>query len=66
MEPEAQKKLVKHLRQFTDAPADESAITADTDAMDQLAIQRLVPKRKGKWWLLPKDLKVDGNDEETA
>lgn len=64
IEPEAQKKLVKDLRQFTDAPADESAITADPDDLDQLAIQRLVPKRKGKWWLLPRDLKVDEEDEE--
>lgn len=63
MEPEAEKKLVKHLRQFTDAPADDSGITANTDAMDQLAIQRFVPKRKGKWWLLPKDLKVEDNDK---
>ncbi len=59
MEPEAEKRLVERLKQFTSGPTDDSAITADADELDQMAIQRFVPKQKGKWWLLPKDLKVD-------
>jgi hypothetical protein len=62
IEPEAQKKLVQHLRQFTDAPGDDAAMTADQHDLDQMAIRRLVPKRKGKWWLLPKDLDVEGGE----
>ena len=60
MAPDAQKKLVDQLRQVTDAPTDDAPLGVDFDAgLDQLAIQRMVPKRKGNWWLLPKDLKVD-------
>jgi hypothetical protein len=60
MTPEAQKKLVEELKAFSDAPTDESATPTDVLDLDQLSIQRLVPKRKGSWWLLPKDLKVEG------
>lgn len=60
---ESEKKLVEKLRQFTDAPTSEEA-AFDVQEMNQLAIKRMVPKRKGKWWLLPKDLKVEGDETE--
>lgn len=62
MTPEAQKKLAEELRSFSDAPPDESATAIDAENLDQLSITRLVPKKKGSWWLLPKDLKVDVED----
>ena len=60
--PETEKKLVKHLRKFTDAPTiNTNAGMNDDIDLDQMAIQRMVPKHKGSWWLLPKDLKVEGD-----
>lgn len=64
MAPEAEKALVKRLRQFTDARADAGASGGDLDELDQLAVQRLVPKRKGSWWLLPKDLRIEDAGKE--
>ena len=63
VDPEAEMKLVASLRKFTDAPP----VQADSDDrdfadQDQLAIQRFVRKKKGSWWLLPKDLKEEGNE----
>lgn len=60
IDPEAEKKLVASLRKFTDAPT----VQAKSDDPhfadpDRLAIQRFVRKKKGSWWLLPKDLKTD-------
>ncbi|MDD2701825.1 MAG: hypothetical protein PHH36_11400 [Sideroxydans sp.] len=54
----SEKVLVEKLKQFTDAPTSEEPIPDDLE-MDQLAIKRMVPKRKGNWWVLPKDLKVE-------
>ena len=64
IEPEAQKRLVEQLNRFTAAPTDASVTAVDPDDLDQMAIQRFVPKRKGKWWLLPKDLKVKAGSDE--
>ena len=53
---EKQKKLVQHLRKLTDAPTDTS-LSDESDAdLENVSIERLVPKKKGSWWLLPKDL----------
>lgn len=64
MEPEAEKKLVEKLRSLAKAPADLSAAPIEPNDLDQLSIERLVPKRRGKWWVLPKDLVVDDEDQE--
>lgn len=61
---EAEKKIVKQLREFTDSPTDTTAMEVNVDDLDQLAIQRLVPKRKGSWWLLPKDLRVESEGDD--
>lgn len=61
IDPEAEKKIVASLRKFTDAPTVQASDQHFADP-DRLAIQRFVRKRKGSWWLLPKDLK--NNDDE--
>jgi hypothetical protein len=38
-------------------------IDFDASEVEQLSIQRIVRKRKGIWWQLPKDLKTA--DEES-
>lgn len=60
--PEAGQKLVKHLRQFTDSKTVAPPLGQENVEIEQMAIQRMVPKRKGNWWLLPKDLKVEDDD----
>ncbi len=58
--PEVEKKLVEHLRKFTDSPTVAPQLNAKQDVnLDQLAIQRKIRKKKGSWWLLPKDLEDD-------
>lgn len=58
MPEDKQKKLVKHLRGLSDAPVDNSTPADDDAELDGLTIQRMLPKKKGKWWLLPKDLNL--------
>ena len=64
--PEAERMLVKKLREFTDSETAALSLDQKDVEMEQVAIQRMVPKRKGNWWLLPKDLKVEGDDFEVA
>ena len=62
---ERTKKLVEQLNNWKDAPAvaaDEFEASATLNEPDSMSIERLVPKRKGSWWLLPKDLKVDEDE----
>lgn len=50
--------LLSHLTQFTEAPilgSDE--VNFDIRNPDAMAIRRMVRKKKGSWWQLPKDLK---------
>lgn len=63
IDPEKEKELVEYLSRFNDAPTASGADAQfDLDDADTVSIQRLVQKRKGAWWQLPKDLKV--SDEE--
>jgi len=67
VDPEAQKKLVASLRDFTDAPTVNPSQTDFRVAdPDHLVIQRFVRKRKGSWWQVPRDLKVDEDDDESG
>lgn len=61
LSPEREAELVKRLNEFAAAPTVKARID-DPKFSDpeQLAIQRFVHKRKGNWWLLPKDLKEAG------
>ena len=57
--PEAERKIVAQLREFNSLPT-ESAIDAQNPSeLDQVSISRMVPKKKGSWYLLPKDLKSE-------
>jgi hypothetical protein len=56
MSPEAERKLVEHLKSFSKAPNDASAVSVPSDELKNVSIQRLVPARKGSWWLIPKKL----------
>jgi hypothetical protein len=60
------KELLAQLKRWKDAPTDErahmEAAPGSLSDVDSMSIQRLVPKRKGSWWLLPKDLNVDDSE----
>lgn len=59
---EEDKKLVEHINRVSNAdrlPAHEVDFVPDDAQFVQ--ITRQIAKRKGSWWQLPKDLKVDGN-----
>jgi hypothetical protein len=60
-----EEKLVSRLREVREAPSTnpDSAGSSFNDP-DSLTIQRFVPKKKGDWWLLPKDLKTPPLDVE--
>lgn len=63
---ESEKRIAEHLRSFASQPtmsAEELKCSTENAELDEVAISRMVPKRKGSWWLLPKDLK---DDEEAA
>jgi len=60
--PELEKMLVEKLKAFAKTPTVMEPELEDEADLDQMSIQRLVPKRKGNWWLLPKDLKVDDDE----
>jgi hypothetical protein len=54
MSPETERKLVEHLRSITRASTDPEVAGIPSDELDNVAIERLVPARKGNWWLIPK------------
>jgi hypothetical protein len=52
--------LIKHLNAFTKAPElRPEEIDFDLRNPDAVAVERMVSKRRGKWWVLSKDLKTD-------
>jgi hypothetical protein len=63
MSPETEKQLVQKLKAFTKestlSPAEAAADRKD----DMLSIQRMVSRKRGSWWQVPKDLK-DAPDED--
>lgn len=61
---EAEKKLVENLKQWEKAPSvDFSELPADDEDLQLMSFKRMVPKKKGSWWVLPKDLKADDKDD---
>jgi hypothetical protein len=59
----AQTKLIEQLKQLTEAselPPEE--VDFDIRDPETLALQRLVRKRKGSWWQLPKDPEPDRSE----
>lgn len=57
--PDAEKQLVESLIGFTNSPTVDPEEFDHEEDLNQVAIQRMIPKRKGSWWLLPKDLKAE-------
>ena len=47
---------------LTDAPTDTSQLEDADEDLDGLSIERMVPKKKGNWWLLPKNTRMGGNN----
>jgi hypothetical protein len=57
MSPEDKAKIVKRLKEFTKQPTlGQGEITAEEDA-EMMSISRMVRKKRGSWWQLPKDYK---------
>ena len=60
VKPQSDPELVKEMNQFNEAPGlKPEEIDFDLDDTDMMSLQRMVSKRKGSWWQLPKDLKTD-------
>jgi hypothetical protein len=59
-DPEAEKHLIRQLKQFSDAPAvPREEADFDVNDMDYMVVKCKVQKKRGKYWQLPKDLKAD-------
>jgi hypothetical protein len=54
--PEAEQKLAEQLKAFTTAPTAPDVAQLPSDDLDSIAIERLVPAKKGGWWIIPKDV----------
>lgn len=51
-------KLVEHLKRFTQAPTlSQKEVDFDVSNADSLSIKRMVRKKKGSWFQIPKDIK---------
>jgi hypothetical protein len=60
--PEAEAALVKKLKAFSEQPTlDRDRAGDEEEAM--ISIKRMVSKRRGSWWQLPKDLKETGDQD---
>jgi len=58
-DPLRDSKIVEEIKKLTKAPPlQPEDVDFDPRNVDSLSIQRLVRKRKGTWWQLPKDLEV--------
>jgi hypothetical protein len=52
--------LVAHLKKFTDAPTlKPDEVDFDLSNTDSMSLSRMVRKKKGSWFQVPKDLEVD-------
>ncbi len=54
IDPTAERKLVEELKKYSEAPTAPDVAQLPSEKLDNLALERLVPARKGSWWLLPK------------
>lgn len=54
--PEAERKLVEHLNTFAKAPEAPEVASIPLDELESVAIERLVPPKRGSWWVIPKDV----------
>lgn len=51
---EAERKLVEHLNTFAQAPEAADVATIPVEELESVAIERLVPPKRGSWWVIPK------------
>ena len=66
LDPAAEKKLVEHLKEFSEAPTAPDVSSIPVDDLESVAIERLVPPRRGSWWIIPKavaDKELDRSEE---
>lgn len=52
--PEAERKLVEHFQAFSEAPTAPEVASLPVDDLESVAIERLVPPKRGSWWIIPK------------
>lgn len=63
-EPVRNEKLVAELRAMSEgAPLSSQEVDFDPNDPDSLVIERIVSRKRGSWWQIPKDLQVDPDDE---
>ncbi len=57
-------RIVQEVKKFKDAqPIKDQDVDFDISDPDAMLIQRKIYKRRGKWWQLPKDFKIDEKAE---
>ena len=56
LNPEAERKLVEELKAFARAPEAPEVASIPVDQLASVAIERLVPPKRGSWWLIPKSV----------
>ncbi|MHB8950599.1 MAG: hypothetical protein ACYC4S_16310 [Rhodoferax sp.] len=54
--PDAERKLVEHLKAFSEAPTAPEVAAIPSDELESVAIERLVPPKRGSWWIIPKSV----------
>jgi hypothetical protein len=64
LSPETERKLVEHLNSFTKAPTAPEVAELASDELESVAIERLVPAKRGDWWLIPKEVADRERGEE--
>lgn len=61
---EGNRKLAEHVKAFAKAPTAPDVAQLPSDELQGVAIERLVPPKRGGWWLIPKEVADKKNDEE--
>jgi hypothetical protein len=51
---EAERKLVEQLNEFAKAPEAPDVASIPADELESVAVERLVPPKRGSWWVIPK------------
>ena len=65
IQPDSNPELVKELTNLTEAPPlRPDAVDFAPEDANVMAVKRRVPKKKGKWWQLPRDLDSEDDEEE--
>lgn len=54
LDSDAVRTLVEQLKEFSAAPTDSDVSNISPDELESVAIERLVPAKRGSWWIIPK------------